>query len=383
MTCNSDDLKRVQFEALLNSVHHCNLCGRMCERKKVLSSFNGSLSAKVMFIAEAPGRLGAECTGIPLFGDRTGDNFELLLNNIGWNRADIFVTNAILCNPQDEHGNNSTPTKQEVLNCSAYLAMTINLVNPDVVVTLGVKALESLKSIHPHNYKLRETVSECLDWNGRKLVPLYHMGPRALIHRNMIKQRADFIKLSHLVDPSKGMKPKRKYSSTSATAPRKSNKLSDVIEIIVARLGKVSMFKVTKLLYLIDYEAIRCFHKSITGSTYLRMQEGPWIPSMADVAKSLQDDGRINIAYSAKKPFYLPISMGCSGGEWLTFQERDLLDTVIDKYGNLSDSQIKTKVYLTKPMKTILKKEKRGGSQFKVPIIYQDTIVALADSAFK
>jgi DNA polymerase len=74
----------------------------MCNRRKVLSANNGNLNSKVVFIAEAPGRLGAECTGIPLYGDKTGENFEMLLGNIGWKREDVFITNSILCNPQDE-----------------------------------------------------------------------------------------------------------------------------------------------------------------------------------------------------------------------------------------------------------------------------------------
>ena len=46
-------------------------------RRKVFSEANGNIDSKALFIAEAPGRLGADKTGIPLYGDRTGDNFEL------------------------------------------------------------------------------------------------------------------------------------------------------------------------------------------------------------------------------------------------------------------------------------------------------------------
>lgn len=367
--------KAEQFEALLGSVRNCSLCDRMCNRKKVLSNFNGSLSSKVMFIAEAPGRLGAECTGIPLFGDRTGDNFELLLNNIGWDRKDVFVTNAILCNPQDESGNNSTPTRREVQNCSAYLAMTIKLVDPDVIVTLGVKALEALKAICPHDYTLKEKVSECVDWNNRKLVPLYHMGPRALIHRNMLSQRADFIKLSHLVDPRRGMKPKGTKAKKKPAKLTNFERLAEVVNIIVSQLGKVSMFKTTKLIYLADYRAISSIGKSLTGSTYLRMQEGPWIPSLANVAQSLIDAGQMNIEYVSKKPFYASTLFSEKVEGRLTSQEEGILCDVIARYGSLSDGEIKTCVYLTKPMRAVLKIEKKGGDMTKSPIIYQDRII--------
>jgi len=128
--------KEDRFRDLVESVQHCDICARLCARRKVLSSANGAVESKVLFVAEAPGRLGADRTGVPLCGDRTGDNFEILLANIGWRRQDVFITNAILCNPKQENGNNDTPTMEEIANCSAYLEMIIALVSPEVIVTL-------------------------------------------------------------------------------------------------------------------------------------------------------------------------------------------------------------------------------------------------------
>jgi uracil-DNA glycosylase len=78
--------KAARFNDLVESVQHCDLCPRLRGCRKVLSSANGNVESKVLFVAEAPGRLGADRTGVPLFGDRTGDNFEALLGNIGWRR---------------------------------------------------------------------------------------------------------------------------------------------------------------------------------------------------------------------------------------------------------------------------------------------------------
>src|SRR5207245_2096744 len=109
---------------LLEDAHSCQLCERMQCSRKVLSDLNGSWSAQIMFIAEAPGRLGAEITGIPLFGDRSGDRFQELLKVMKLARSDVFITNAVLCNPRDEKGNNDTPTKSEIRKCSALLKRT-------------------------------------------------------------------------------------------------------------------------------------------------------------------------------------------------------------------------------------------------------------------
>ncbi|MGH9433394.1 MAG: uracil-DNA glycosylase family protein, partial [Terriglobia bacterium] len=89
-----------------------------CSRK-VLSDRNGDWSAEILFVAEAPGRLGAEVTGVPLFGDRTGDRFEEILKRMKLRRSDVFITNAVLCNPRDDDGNNDTPKRLEIDNCSS------------------------------------------------------------------------------------------------------------------------------------------------------------------------------------------------------------------------------------------------------------------------
>jgi uracil-DNA glycosylase family 4 len=169
----------------------------MCGRTKVLSEKNGNIDSKVMFIAEAPGRLGAERTGIPLHGDKTGDNFEDLLKSIGWERKNVFITNAILCNPQNDEGNNATPEPEELSKCGNYLKRTIELVNPDVIVTLGGTALKTLTS---QSLTLSEYAAQELSWNDRVLFPLYHPSNRAKRFRKKEKQMADFAALKRIVD---------------------------------------------------------------------------------------------------------------------------------------------------------------------------------------
>ena len=195
------------FENLILKVRNCKACERMCHRKKVLSENNGNIHSKVLFIAEAPGRLGAEQTNTPLYGDKTGDNFEMFLQSIGWKREDIFITNAILCNPQNINGNNTTPTDDEILNCSGYLKETLDVVNPDLIVTLGSMALFAVKKIHSHSCKLKDNVAEIQSWNNLYLFPMYHPSPKSInLNRNLVKQLADYKKLSSIIDPLNGLK---------------------------------------------------------------------------------------------------------------------------------------------------------------------------------
>ncbi len=181
------------FRRLEAEAAACLICERMQERKAVLSQRNGSLNPKILFIAEAPGRNGADRTRIPFHGDASGATFEKLLASIHLTRADIFITNTVLCSPRKPSGANDKPTRAEIRNCSDFLHRTIELLNPPIVATLGAVALDALKLIAPHEYRLKTSAAQVFDWNGRRLVPLYHPSPQVLITaRPLAQQMEDF-----------------------------------------------------------------------------------------------------------------------------------------------------------------------------------------------
>jgi len=191
--------KQLRFADLVERVRHCALCPRMAQRTRVLGPPNGNLDSSVVFIAEAPGRLGADKFGIPLFGDQTGRNFEWLISRAGINREAIFITNAVLCNPRAADGKNGSPTTTEIRNCSIYLEETLNIIGPRYVVALGKAALTALRAIHPLELELRESVGQLFPWNGCQVYPLYHPGPRAFVWRPKSRQAKDYELLGHLL----------------------------------------------------------------------------------------------------------------------------------------------------------------------------------------
>jgi uracil-DNA glycosylase family 4 len=186
-------VKRKTFIELAAKAQACQLCPAMTERTAVLSELNGSLKPKVMFVAEAPGRQGADRTRIPFSGDRSGANFRVLLESIGLERKDIFITNAVMCSPRSATGANRKPHRSEINNCSSFLKRQLELLDPQVLVTIGGVALEALKAIEYHEFILKEDVAKILNWNGRKLVPLYHPSPQVVISvRRLPQQLEDF-----------------------------------------------------------------------------------------------------------------------------------------------------------------------------------------------
>jgi len=354
---------------MVESVQHCDLCPRLCGRRKVLSAANGSIDSKVLFVAEAPGRLGAERTGVPLHGDRTGDNFEMLLGNVGWKREQVFITNAILCNPQETNGNNGTPTPEEIENCSAYLEMVIALVKPDVVVTLGKTALAALKTISPHGIDLQTGAAQMLPWWGRRLFPVYHPGPRALIHRSLAKQRADFMLLAKQVHPATGLIERRKRE-TKPLVIQQLTPLQQVAMAILEMKGRLTFFKLTKLLYLVDLQAVRVRGHAFAGEVYLRQVDGPWLPNLDKELKAM-DGFEVRRFFAHKLPM---VALGPCPRFGLQLDDAVLetITEVVEKYGDMTNAEIKTAVYQTEPMRQALRLERSGKDMRNKPVLYRD-----------
>ena len=110
----------------------------------------------------------------------------------------MFITNAVLCNPRDEGGRNRRPNASELRNCLELLSRQIEVVNPEVIATLGATALAALAMIEEHNLTLSRDVGSVVPWHGRRLVPLYHPSPRALARRPLAIHNDDYAGLAKL-----------------------------------------------------------------------------------------------------------------------------------------------------------------------------------------
>jgi uracil-DNA glycosylase len=188
------DRKRELFAELAAEAASCRRCEAAVRgRRAVLSERNGDVRARVLVVGEAPGRQGGDRTRVPFSGDQSGRNFQRYIDSIGLPRADLFITNAALCNPRAASGANRRPTAREIANCSDFLRRQIELVAPRVVVTLGAVALAALGRVHAHGLTLKDSAGTVAEWAGRLLVPLYHPSPQVLASRRREhEQLADY-----------------------------------------------------------------------------------------------------------------------------------------------------------------------------------------------
>jgi DNA polymerase len=188
------------FGELCRDARACTICPNLADKAPVMSELNGTLNPKVFFIGEAPGRVGADRTRRPFYGDKSGDNFQRLLDSIGLSRDDIFITSAVMCSPRSVTDANRRPVRSEIKNCSTFLKRTLELIRPRVVATLGGVALEALSLIAYHELKLKAHAGQVHSWNGMTLLPLYHPSPQVVAsQRGLDIQLRHFQKLGDLI----------------------------------------------------------------------------------------------------------------------------------------------------------------------------------------
>ena len=147
----------------------CPLCKLARTRKNAVPG-EGQLSAKIMFVGEAPGKSEDE-KGRPFVG-AAGRILDMLLKKVGIERSQVFITNVVKCRPP----NNRVPEEDEVAACRPYLDREIALIKPKVICILGRTAYSSLLgggSITANRGKIMEKA-------GQKYFLTYH--PAAAIY---------------------------------------------------------------------------------------------------------------------------------------------------------------------------------------------------------
>ncbi len=110
---------------------------------------DGNPQARIMFVGEAPGRE-EDIEGLPFVG-RSGQLLNRMIAAIGLDRTTAYIANVIPWRPPG----NRTPTPQETQICLPFIQRQIELVNPDVLVTLGNPSTQTLLSTREGIMKTR------------------------------------------------------------------------------------------------------------------------------------------------------------------------------------------------------------------------------------
>ena len=183
-----------------------------------------------------------------------------------------------------------------------------------------------------------------------------------MLHRSYANQRSDYQFVSEQFKRliKKKNQPKPKTLKVNQT-------IFPIIKEMFFNLNSIDYFKLHKLYYLIEYKYYKEFHQRLTNSYIVRQKDGPYCTDLhiQKIKKALphlqiqQHKGHLTLNYSTS----------LFDSEHINGKTGEIIKQVITDYGNLTNEQIKTRVYLTEPMKTFLKLEKEGRlNLYNVPI---------------
>jgi len=142
-----------------------------------------------MFIGEAPGAREDE-QGIPFVG-RSGQYLNYLLTLIDLKRPDVFITNVVKCRPPD----NRDPKTEEMAACKPYLDRQIELIDPEVIVTVG---RYSMARYFP-KAKISAIHGQPKYENNRAYYPIYHPAAALRNPRLRVDMEADIKRLLEVI----------------------------------------------------------------------------------------------------------------------------------------------------------------------------------------
>jgi len=168
-----------ELKSLLEAFDGCGLKATA----KNLCFYRGSPTARLMIIGEAPGRE-EDLEGRPFVG-RAGQLLDKMLAAIGLGETDVHITNIVYWRPPG----NRTPTPQEAQVCRPFLERQIELVGPDLVLTLGGPATKAILDVADGIMKVRGSWRDAtLGGRARPVMPTLH--PAFLLRTPLAKRQA-------------------------------------------------------------------------------------------------------------------------------------------------------------------------------------------------
>jgi len=155
----------------------------------------GAEDADLLFIGEAPG-WHEDQQGRPFVGP-AGQFLDQLLASIGLRREEVYIANVIKCRPPQ----NRDPLPAEIQSCGKWLDRQIEIIQPQMIVTLGRYSLaryfpnQSISKIHG---KPRKS-------GGVLYYPMYH--PAAALHQGSLRRtiEADMLKIPQILAQGKDL----------------------------------------------------------------------------------------------------------------------------------------------------------------------------------
>ena len=160
-----------KLEELYQNVKDCAKCKLSSTRNQLVFG-EGNPQARIMFIGEGPGK-NEDLQGRPFVG-RSGELLTSIIEKgMHLQRSDVYICNIVKCRPTHELKGikDRAPDREEVAACSWILDRQIEIIKPEVIITLGNPAMKFILKTQMGITKMRGNFFE---YNGIKVMPTYH-----------------------------------------------------------------------------------------------------------------------------------------------------------------------------------------------------------------
>jgi len=165
-----------ELDAIAEEIRTHLPCGfEPCETCTNFVPGEGRADADVVIVGEAPGA-SEDKAGRPFVG-RAGKLLDLLLEEAGLAREDVFITNVVKARPPG----NRDPRADEVAHHWPWLERQLAVIRPKLLVPLGRHALARFAP----DAKISEVHGTALGGEPA-LFPLFH--PAAALHRQALRE---------------------------------------------------------------------------------------------------------------------------------------------------------------------------------------------------
>lgn len=157
-----------ELREYIGDCRRCKLCGT---RNNIVFG-EGNSDARVMFIGEGPGRE-EDLQARPFVG-RAGQLLTAIIEK-GMNiaRNDTYIANVVKCRPTIDlkFERDRPPEPDERDACGPFLLRQIDIIRPEVIITLGNPSTRFLLGIRQGITSIR---GKWFSYNGISVMPTYH-----------------------------------------------------------------------------------------------------------------------------------------------------------------------------------------------------------------